>query len=241
MDKLIQRDAALGYAAMGLPVFPACRAARSRPSRAASTPQPPTRRRSGVCGGRPIATSASRPALISGFWVLDIDGDDGEANLRALEARHGALPATREVISGGGGRHLWFAYTGPIPSTAGRIAPGIDVRCDGAYVVVPPSIHPSGRAYAWSVDAAARPGRRAGMADRARAAEAGALDLGAGDRCQRAVAVAIGTRPPMGRQHSGTRSRRSPPRPPAVATMRSTARPSRCFSSLPAVSSTATR
>ncbi len=110
-------DDALGYAARapGLPLRGL--AARSRLSRAASTPPPPTRRRSGAFGGKPIATSAFPTGLISGFWVLDIDGAEGEANLRALEARHGALPATREVISGGGGRHLLFAYTGPIPST----------------------------------------------------------------------------------------------------------------------------
>ena len=36
-----------------------------------------------------------------------MDGDDGEATLRQLEAQHGALPATREVITGRG-RHLYF-------------------------------------------------------------------------------------------------------------------------------------
>ena len=99
-----------------------------------------------------IATGA-----VSGVWVLDIDGDDGAANLRALEARHGALPETWESTTGNG-RHRWFKYTGPIPSSAGRIAPGLDVRGDGAYVIAPPSIHPSGRAYAWISPAGWRAG-----------------------------------------------------------------------------------
>ena len=84
--------------------------------------------------------------------MLDIDGDQGGASLSNLEANHGALPPTREAITGGGGRHLWFKYTGPIQSTAAKIAPGIDTRGDGGYVIAPPSIHESGRAYVWSVD-----------------------------------------------------------------------------------------
>jgi hypothetical protein len=80
-----------------------------------------------------------------------VDGDDGEANLRALEAQHGALPATWESLTARG-RHIWWRCDAPVPCSAGKLGTGIDVRGDGGYVVVPPSIHPSGRAYAWSVD-----------------------------------------------------------------------------------------
>jgi hypothetical protein len=41
-----------------------------------------------------------------------------------------------------------------VRNTTSRIAPGIDSRGQGGYVLAPPSIHPSGRAYAWSVDSA---------------------------------------------------------------------------------------
>ena len=86
--------------------------------------------------------------------MLDIDGDDGEASLRKLEAEHGALPDSVESITGKG-RHVWFRINGsPIRNSASTIAPGIDVRGDGGYVLAPPSIHPSGKAYAWSVDCA---------------------------------------------------------------------------------------
>ena len=40
----------------------------------------------------------------------------------------------------------------PVRNSAGKIAPGIDVRATGGYVLAPPSIHPSGRRYCWSVD-----------------------------------------------------------------------------------------
>jgi hypothetical protein len=87
---------------------------------------------------------------ISGFWVLDLDGPEAEAALAALEARYGALPATVEQ-STGKGRHLCFAVdpARPIRNSASKIGAKIDVRGDGGYIVAPPSIHPSGRSYAW--------------------------------------------------------------------------------------------
>jgi hypothetical protein len=91
----------------------------------------------------------------SGVWVLDIDGLDGEAFLRQLEAEHGVLPPTVEVISGGGGRHLYFRWPSDIEvryKQTNPLMPNIDVRGNGGYVVAPPSVHPCGRRYAWSVD-----------------------------------------------------------------------------------------
>jgi hypothetical protein len=53
------------------------------------------------------------------------------------------------------GRHLFFKMPqGPVGNSAGRIATGIDVRGAGGYVLAPPSVHPSGRRYEWSVDCA---------------------------------------------------------------------------------------
>jgi hypothetical protein len=92
----------------------------------------------------------------SGIWVLDVDGDEGEATLRVLEAEHAALPPTVKVITGRG-RHLYFGW--PIGteirnSQSRDDMPGLDVRGNGGYVLAPPSVHPSGRVYSWSVDSA---------------------------------------------------------------------------------------
>ena len=90
----------------------------------------------------------------SGVFVVDVDGIDAEGELRKLEAQHGALPTTVEVITGRG-RHLYFRMPAPdIRNSASKIAPHIDVRGTGGYVLAPPSIHPTGRRYAWSVDCA---------------------------------------------------------------------------------------
>jgi Bifunctional DNA primase/polymerase, N-terminal/Primase C terminal 1 (PriCT-1) len=93
--------------------------------------------------------------LASGFFALDIDGEDGEASLRKLESEHGELPSTVEVITGKG-RHCYFRIGehGAVKNSVGQIAPGLDIRGDGGYVLAPPSVHPSGRDYSWSVDSA---------------------------------------------------------------------------------------
>jgi Bifunctional DNA primase/polymerase, N-terminal/Primase C terminal 1 (PriCT-1) len=92
----------------------------------------------------------------SGFFVLDIDNDkDGEASLRKLEEAYGALPPTVESVTGKG-RHCYFRQGeyGPVGCSRDQIGPGLDIRGDGGYVIAPPSIHPNGGVYRWSVDSA---------------------------------------------------------------------------------------
>jgi hypothetical protein len=104
-----------------------------------------------------IATGA-----VSGIVALDVDpAHGGEESLARLEKEHGALPATRTVKTGGGGRHLYFKHPGgTVPCSIGKIGAGLDVRGDDGYVVAPPSNHASGGTYEWldereSVDAPA--------------------------------------------------------------------------------------
>jgi len=80
----------------------------------------------------------------SGFWVLDVDADKGGfESLAALLATHGELPHTATVRTGGGGRHYYFKYPQDgtvIPNSAGKLGRGLDVRGEGGYVLVPPSV-----------------------------------------------------------------------------------------------------
>ena len=87
---------------------------------------------------------------VSRLVVLDIDpAHGGVESLAALERRHGPLPASVEARTGGGGRHVYFLHPGGMVRNRAGLAQGVDVRGDGGYVVAPPSIHPSGGAYAW--------------------------------------------------------------------------------------------
>jgi hypothetical protein len=88
---------------------------------------------------------------ISNLIVLDIDPQHGgDASLERLQRQFGLLPTTIEATTGGGGRHLYFAHPGGLIRNRTGLAQGIDLRGDGGYIVVPPSIHPSGRRYAWA-------------------------------------------------------------------------------------------
>ena len=86
-----------------------------------------------------------------GLVVLDVDDDVGADSLAALEREHGELPETVRAKTGGGGAHYYLSAKQRVPCSAGQLAPGLDVRGDGGYVVAPPSIHHSGRTYEWDV------------------------------------------------------------------------------------------
>lgn len=95
-----------------------------------------------------IATGAA-----SGIFVIDVDGEAGEESVAMLEADYGELPRTWEQLTGGGGRHIVFKR--PALEKVGnrvRLAPGLDVRGDGGYIVAEPSNHVSGRHYYWEAD-----------------------------------------------------------------------------------------
>src|SRR5262252_9868027 len=88
---------------------------------------------------------------MSGLWVLDVDGRRGKASLLSLIERHGTEWTNTLTATTGRGEHLYFAHpdTTTVRTSPGKLGAGLDVRGDGAYVIVPPSVHPSGVLYAW--------------------------------------------------------------------------------------------
>ena len=105
----------------------------------------------GALVGHPTgARSSSR-----GTWyevVVDVDvknGARGVESLAALEHALGALPPTPTVRTRSGGEHRYYWTAARVKNSASRIgerrAPGVDVRGDGGFVIVPPS-----DGYAWT-------------------------------------------------------------------------------------------
>jgi hypothetical protein len=105
----------------------------------------------------PTALIAIRTGLENKIFVVDVDVDqvkgvDGSHWLRAQEREYGALPHGPTAVTPRGGRHYYFIYpeTGRVKCSAGRLAPGIDVRGDSGYVIAPPSVSENGE-YRWEV------------------------------------------------------------------------------------------
>jgi hypothetical protein len=84
-----------------------------------------------------------------GIVIVDVDPRNaGDSSIRLLVQEHGRLPKTVTAETGGGGWHLFFRlHRGR--RTRGKIAQGVDVKAANGYVVAPPSVHASGRRYAW--------------------------------------------------------------------------------------------
>ncbi len=93
----------------------------------------------------------------SNLLVLDIDrhGDvDGVDACLRLQDRFGKLPVSPLQQTGGGGFQLFFAMSAEVAlgNSCSKLGPGLDTRGKGGMAIIPPSVHPSGKAYRWKAD-----------------------------------------------------------------------------------------
>lgn len=132
---------ALRLAAAGTPVFPCA------PSKAPRTPHG-------------LKDASTDPAQIAEWWnrwpdsllgvpmgavtgtaAIDLDVKNGARGMDWLEAHAARIPRTRRHRTRSGGAHLLLRLPSGIRirNSASRIAPGVDVRGDGGYIIMPPS------------------------------------------------------------------------------------------------------
>ena len=154
MTEIDMKEAALELALQGTPVFPCnpiTKGPLSEHGFKQATTDPATIAK--WWEKTPSAMIAVPTGKASGFWVLDIDDPETFLANCAID-----LPDTRQVKTGRGVHFYWRfgdvevrnsqktqkngQSVWPFPDL-----PGADVRGEGGYVIVPPSLHPNGARY----------------------------------------------------------------------------------------------
>jgi hypothetical protein len=176
------RDAALEYAGRGIPVLPLHTPLLSttEPDRDSAVVTVSCSCRDPACdriGKHPrtllvphgVAQASTDRDQVNWWWrqapvaniglatghtvdVLDLDGSEGVAALRAFAAEHGWTPGG-PLARTGRGWHLYLqpSGTGPRNPIHPELLPHVDWRGAGAYAIAPPSRHVRG-AYTWVRD-----------------------------------------------------------------------------------------
>jgi len=97
----------------------------------------------------PNANIGMATGHLSGFVVIDCDSE--ESTTRFIEN----YPEAKDTlqVQTGRGRHYYFEFEEFIRNDAGRIfGKGIDIRGEGGFVILPPSVHSNGKIYEWLND-----------------------------------------------------------------------------------------
>src|SRR5260370_34526823 len=102
----------------------------------------------------PRANIGLATGSLSGLIVLDVDPrHGGHQSFQALEKRYGTIPETRMSRTAHGGLHRFYQHPRDGKHYLNAIEleglPGIDVRGDGGYVVLPPSKLYGRLSYVW--------------------------------------------------------------------------------------------
>jgi Bifunctional DNA primase/polymerase, N-terminal len=162
-------EAALGYAARGIPVYPV-HWPRPAPGGAALACSCPRGRLCDRPAKHPLVRhgrndASTDPEVIGRWWhrwphanlglatgivfdALDVDGAAGLAAVRQLTRAVGLRLPGPLVATGGGGWHYWFRPTG-LGNRPPRGLAHVDWRGRGGCVLAPPSRHASGGSYRW--------------------------------------------------------------------------------------------
>lgn len=89
----------------------------------------------------------------SGVFVLDVDGIIGNESLQSLQRQYGPIPSTLTSKTPNG-EHIWLRWPQDQrvrnSVSSKHLGKNLDIRGEGGYVIVPPSVHPDGESYWWS-------------------------------------------------------------------------------------------
>ena len=161
-DENVMLTAALGYAKLGWRVFPLLALSDSGDCECGPDCDRPGKHP--AIKRWPIEATTD-PEKITAWWtenpargigiatgeesdltVLDVDGEEGVAELAKLAGPEG-MPITPTVQSRPGHLHYYFRFKAGVKSSAKKLGAHLDTRSEGGYVVAPPSRHASGSEY----------------------------------------------------------------------------------------------
>ena len=89
----------------------------------------------------PDASIGIATGKVSGIVVVDVEAGGSTKD----------LSPTVIARTGGGGFHFFYKHPGSAVKNRVRIREKTDIRADGGYVVVAPSVHRSGKRYEWTI------------------------------------------------------------------------------------------
>jgi len=81
---------------------------------------------------------------ISGVVAVDFDKKDGKTLFEKYQ-----VAGTAPVSETANGFHALYMIPDEPIGNATRVVPGLDFRGEGGYIVIPPSVHPTGKKYRW--------------------------------------------------------------------------------------------
>jgi len=95
----------------------------------------------------PEANIGMATGRVSRLAVVDCDSE--EATRRFVET----FPEAHDTCMAqtGRGTHFYFGFEEGVRNSSGLLGPEIDVRGEGGFVILPPSIHANGKVYEWII------------------------------------------------------------------------------------------
>lgn len=142
-------DAALYYLSLGWKIFPLCPGQKTPLTKHGCKDATGSRAVVQSWWSQwPDANIGLACGAASSVYVIDIDVKEGINGFESLK-EFDRLPCTVRQDTPTGGSHCLFEASVP-PANRNSFRPGIDIRGEGYYIVLAPSIHPNGEPYTWT-------------------------------------------------------------------------------------------
>jgi len=137
------RDAIESYLRLGFKVFPIAAGNRCPLIKGGNGCHDATDNLDQICAWWhrwPRANWGIAAGEVSNLLIVDFDPVNGaDASVAKLAAEGKIFTPTLQVLTASEGRHLYYRFAPGLKNWSSKLAPGIDIRTSGGFVVAPPS------------------------------------------------------------------------------------------------------